>query len=81
MSGARLAVSPGSVTASHPRRRRSWHRGLHRSDFIWSAAFAAPYAAMFLAFVVYPIGAALWMARDPSLYATLLSDKHYLQVR
>lgn len=79
MSGDQLAVSLASATPRDTRPRRSWYCHLHRSDLIWSAAFAAPYAVMFLAFAVYPIGAALWMARDPSLYATLLSDSHYLQ--
>ena len=79
MSGYQSAVSLASVTAIYPRPRPFRHRRLHRSDLIWSAALVAPYAVMFLAFAVYPIGDALWMARDPSLYATLLSDPHYLQ--
>ena len=33
---------------------------------------------MFLVFVVYPFGYALWMARKPSLYAELISDPSYL---
>jgi multiple sugar transport system permease protein len=32
---------------------------------------------VFLAFVVYPVASALWMARDPSLYADLLADPRY----
>jgi multiple sugar transport system permease protein len=79
MSGGQVAVARGSAAVGYPRPRRSSHHHLHRSDLIWSAAFAAPYAVMFLAFAVYPIGAALWMARDPTLYAALLSDRHYLQ--
>jgi len=37
-----------------------------------------PYAAVFLAFVVYPFGYALWMAREPALYAELIADPLYL---
>ena len=34
--------------------------------------------AVFLAFVVYPFGYALWMAGKPSLYAELIDDRLYL---
>ena len=33
---------------------------------------------MFLGFVVYPFGYALWMAGQPSLYADLVADPFYL---
>ena len=33
---------------------------------------------MFLAFAVYPIGYALWMGSQPSLYADLVDDPLYL---
>ena len=51
---------------------------MHGSDFAWALAFAVPYAAVFCAFVVYPIGYALWMAGRPSLYADLIADRLYL---
>src|SRR5713101_1838971 len=41
-------------------------------------AFAAPYAALFLAFAVYPIGYAFYMGSTPSLYADLMADPFYL---
>jgi multiple sugar transport system permease protein len=53
-------------------------RHLHGSDLTWAIAFAVPYAAIFLAFVVYPFGYALWMAGKPSLYADLIADRRYL---
>ncbi|HZU88192.1 MAG TPA: sugar ABC transporter permease [Stellaceae bacterium] len=53
-------------------------RLLRSSDFRWAIAFAAPYAAVFCAFVLYPFGYALWMAGDPSLYAELIADPLYL---
>jgi multiple sugar transport system permease protein len=34
---------------------------------------------VFVAFVVYPVGYGLWMARDPSLYRALLSDSRYVR--
>jgi multiple sugar transport system permease protein len=78
MSGGQLAVPLGSATVDHPRPHRSWFRHLHRSDLVWSVAFVAPYVVIFLAFALYPIGAALWMARDPSLYDALFADTHYV---
>jgi multiple sugar transport system permease protein len=41
--------------------------------------FVAPYTALFLAFVVYPVGYALWMGSNPSLYAELAADPLYLR--
>jgi len=40
-------------------------------------AFAVPYAAVFVAFVVYPVAYGLWMAREPSLYRELLANPLY----
>jgi multiple sugar transport system permease protein len=51
---------------------------LHGSDFTWAIAFVVPYVAVFLAFAIYPIGYALWMASKPSLYADLIADPFYL---
>jgi multiple sugar transport system permease protein len=51
---------------------------LHGSDFACAVAFAVPYAAVFCAFVAYPIGYALWMAGRPALYAELIADRRYL---
>jgi multiple sugar transport system permease protein len=53
-------------------------RQLRGSDFAWAIAFVLPYAAVFLAFVIYPLGYALWMASKPSLYADLVADRLYL---
>jgi multiple sugar transport system permease protein len=52
----------------------SWPRHLHGSEFAWAIAFVVPYAAVFLAFVVYPVGYGLRMASDPALYGDLLRD-------
>ena len=72
-----------AVAARHPitasgRSRWSGRARLRGSDLRWAIAFIAPYAAVFLALVVYPFGYALWMAGKPSLYADLISDPLYL---
>ena len=53
-------------------------RRLHGAELRWAIAFVAPYAAVLLAFVVYPFGYALWMAGRPALYAELIADPLYL---
>ena len=49
----------------------------HGSLSIERRWFVAPYAALFLAFVVYPVGYAVWMGSKPSLYAELIADPLY----
>src|SRR2546425_9132610 len=71
-----LAVEHGAL--NRPRRRR-WYCHLHGSEFAWAIAFVVPYAAVFFAFVVYPIAYGLWMARDPSLYGDLIANPLYAQ--
>jgi multiple sugar transport system permease protein len=58
--------------------RPPWRRRLQGSDTTWAIAFIVPYAAVFAAFVVYPIAFGLWMGSEPSLYALLFSDPMYL---
>jgi multiple sugar transport system permease protein len=67
--------SPRPATGS----ARSPRRGpLRRGDVAWGIAFVAPYAAIFLAFVLYPFGYVLWLAREPALYRELIDDPLYL---
>jgi multiple sugar transport system permease protein len=75
--GTQQVLAAGPVRGDRLRRplRR---RHLHGSDFTWAIAFVVPYAAVFFAFAVYPIGYALWMASKPSLYADLITDPLYL---
>ncbi len=75
--GTQRVLAAGPVAVNRPRRPPQ-HRHLHGSDFIWAIAFVVPYAAVFFAFAVYPIGYALWMASKPSLYADLITDPLYL---
>jgi multiple sugar transport system permease protein len=78
MSGTEQVLAVGRPrTAKRPRRPASYGH-LRGSDFRWAIAFVSPYAAVFLAFVVYPFGYALWMASKPSLYADLIADRSYL---
>src|SRR6202035_4947658 len=41
---------------------------------VWSIVLLAPYILVFLAFVVYPVGYGLWLARHPASYVTLYND-------
>jgi multiple sugar transport system permease protein len=68
-----------AVPSRMPANARSPRRGhLRRSELMWGIAFVAPYAAMFLAFVIYPFAYALWLAREPALYRELIADPLYL---
>ena len=41
---------------------------------VWGIVLLAPYILVFLAFVVYPVGYGLWLARHPASYVTLTND-------
>src|SRR5215212_11895807 len=41
---------------------------------IWGIALLTPYILVFLAFVVYPVGYGLWLARHPASYVALYHD-------
>src|SRR5712671_5234260 len=75
-TGQLLATGP---RLSMQRPAPAGRRHLLRPDSAWAIAFVLPYAAVFLAFAVYPIGYALWMASKPSLYADLIDDPLYLR--
>ncbi len=40
----------------------------------WGFVLLAPYVLVFLAFVLYPVGYGLWLARHPASYVTLWED-------
>src|SRR5690349_13026775 len=61
-----------------PALRRGWFKGIHGTDQAWAVAFALPYVAIFLFFVIYPICYGLWMGSDPALYQELFADPRYL---
>jgi len=79
MSSAQQVLAAGPPVSVKGPWRPLGPRHLHGSDFTWAIAFVVPYAAVFLAFVVYPFGYALWMAGKPSLYAELIDDSSYLR--
>lgn len=41
---------------------------------VWGILLLAPYLLVFLAFVVYPVGYGLWLARHPASYVALVND-------
>ena len=41
---------------------------------VWGLILNAPYVLIFLAFVVYPVGYGLWLARHPVSYEKLFAD-------
>jgi multiple sugar transport system permease protein len=77
MSSTQQAVAVGRFAGTRPA-TRAWFGGVHGADYVWAIAFALPYVAIFLAFVVYPIGFGIWMGSDAALYRELFSDPRYV---
>jgi multiple sugar transport system permease protein len=66
---ASVATTAGGIAAqaAHPRwRLSSWQT--------WGLILIAPYILVFLAFVLYPVGYGLWLARHPVSYVKLFDD-------
>jgi multiple sugar transport system permease protein len=79
MSVTQQALAVGRAAVAARPARHAWHRGgLYASEYAWAVAFALPYAAVFFAFVVYPIGFGIWMGSDAALYSDLFTDPRYL---
>jgi len=78
MSGTQQTVAIGRGHAARRAASRAWFGGVHGADYVWAIAFALPYVAIFLLFVVYPIGFGLWMGSSLALYEELFSDPRYL---
>ena len=66
--------SPASASTAPLSLRRG---GLFAADKYWAVAFATPYVAVFVAFVIYPISYGLWLGSDPASYRALFSDPVY----
>jgi multiple sugar transport system permease protein len=77
MSVTQQVLTVGRAMASRPA-RRTWRGGLIGSEYAWAIAFALPYAAVFLAFVIYPILYGLWMGGQVQLFRDLFADPRYL---
>jgi multiple sugar transport system permease protein len=78
MSVTQQALAIGRGLAAPRSWRRAWFGGLHGADYIWAVAFALPYIALFLFFVVYPIAFGIWMGSDLTLYTELFADPRYI---
>src|SRR5207245_4268821 len=74
MSGAQQVLAAGPSVSVKGRWQPPGHGRMHGPDVALAIAFVAPYAALFFAFAVYPIGYALWMGSKPSLYADLIAE-------
>jgi len=79
MSFMQQTLALGRPDAADRPRPPRWRAPVHGVELAWALAFIAPYVAVFLAFVLYPIGYGLWMGRSPSLYAELAQDPRYLE--
>ncbi|PYN24688.1 MAG: ABC transporter permease [Candidatus Rokuibacteriota bacterium] len=69
-----LAAGPGALNRPW---RPSWHRHLSGPEFAWAIAFIVPYAAVLVAFAIFPIAYGFWMASSPSLYVQLFASDEY----
>lgn len=69
-----LAAGPGVLNRPW---RPSWHRHLHGPELAWAIAFIVPYAAVLVAFAIFPIAYGFWMASSPSLYVQLFASDEY----
>lgn len=74
-------MSSASDTRSLESKGREYPPGrrLQRSEVAWAFAFLTPYLIVFAAFVVYPVGYGLWLAREPALYGELFADQRYVR--
>jgi len=77
MSVTQQALAVGRPVIVPRPRRRAWFGGIHGADYVWAAAFALPYVAVFFAFVAYPIAYGLWLGSQPELYSQLFADPRY----
>src|SRR6185312_17339451 len=77
MSSTQEAIAIGRPMPARRVWRPTWPGGWLSSESSWAVAFMVPYAAVFLAFVVYPVAFALWIGSSPDLYAELFSNPRY----
>ena len=69
-----------TTAIDHTARRQPRRAGFALSEKqVWALLFTAPYIVVFLAFVVFPVGYAFWLARDPHLYVELSEDPIFLR--
>lgn len=69
-----------STIADAARREKARRVGFAMSSRqAWGLLFVAPYIAVFIAFVVFPVAYSFWLARDPELYVELARDPVFLR--
>jgi multiple sugar transport system permease protein len=71
-------TAPAAIERRGPaaaRERPEWVHSAH----VHGALMLAPYVLIFLAFVVYPVGYGLWVARHPESYVRLSNDPIFLR--
>lgn len=62
------------------RREKSRRAGFALSERqTWGLLFVAPYIAIFMGFVLFPVGYSFWLARSPQLYVELARDPIFLR--
>jgi len=66
MSTLAAPVEAATAPAGPPRRISTWQ--------FWGGVMIAPYIAIFLVFVLYPVGYGFWLARHPASYVHLVDD-------
>src|SRR5579859_2921938 len=76
MSGIEHVLAPRALPLNRPG-GPSWHPSLHGTELRWAIAFIVPYAAVLIAFALYPIVYGLWMASALSLYVELFTNDEY----
>jgi multiple sugar transport system permease protein len=73
-------VTATATAIDQTARRQSRRAGVALSEKqVWGLLFTAPYIAIFLGFVVFPVGYAFWLARSPHLYVELSEDPIFLR--
>jgi len=77
MSGTQQVAEFARPFVSSRPRRPFWSRVIGGSEVPWALAFCLPYAAVFVAFVLYPVIYGLALGSDPALYATLFNNPRY----
>jgi multiple sugar transport system permease protein len=75
MSSTQQVLGAGRRRTANHARSPLWR--FQGSDTAWAVAFVVPYAAVFVAFVIYPVIYGVWLGSDPSLYDVLFSDPRY----
>jgi multiple sugar transport system permease protein len=80
MSSTQQVVDVSRPMAADHAWRPPWRFRPQGSDTAWAIAFVVPYAAVFVAFVVYPVIYGVWLGSDPALFDLLFSDPKYLNI-